>query len=669
MKGSIPNAGVNSSMDVWLDRTYLRRGLPLALFLLVFELAVFPFSYAASFVTAASDWALLSVQAVALAPVIGIAVAVVVGLGAWLGRLLPVAAASWARWLALCFMACFGLAVAGNAPGRPVGVGPLWSYGLVAALVAVLWWWTRPSRLPRGSRSRFAAGLFGVMLFVIWLVAHDAVDFYFGRFGFRSAKQSMWSALLLGVVWVSVMAPGAMVRLDEWASRARRWPSRRFGACCITGWVLAAGLFAVTGVALWATGYFYVDNYLELHSWLLLLGVWAAWYGTALVFGPTERVGPTEPVGPARSVAGARTHAARPFRASAWTLLSLAGSLGLLVAIGIRTNVGYVGSIHTVVQRAGLELVYGDVPAMLSWPGRRLRFLRNRYARFRGRALPVERHGTLPSTFAPLEHHLGLARPDLKGLVIFFLDRKRPRDLGPYGRPSKTPRISACFRDAFRFDHCLSAGVCTEVSFPAIYTSTYAGTRWQRRGTNVRRPYWFAYQKGYNLPRVFERAGFTTTVVTNRWYYGVFFTSPLKTAMFGGFDRIVRDDPKISDLTESLRFAYRATGGLVPMSGRYLLVFHLQVHGLAKMGEVDSFVGEVCDELRRQGRWNDTVILLTSDHGVQFREHGRTNYGHTLFEEEARVPVLLRIPGMRGRALAESISSLDHLPTLVDCSG
>ncbi|MCD6496839.1 MAG: sulfatase-like hydrolase/transferase [Deltaproteobacteria bacterium] len=662
-RGSSWLRGGFDSLEERLDRTYLRRSLPLALVLLLVELAVFPFSYASSFVTATSDWVLLSVQAVALAPVIGFAVAVVVSHVGWLGGRLPLAAATWARWAALAFMACFGLAIAGNAPGRLVGVGPLWSYGLVAALVAALWWWTRLSRLPEGSRAKFAAELFAVLLFLVWLVAHDAVDFYFGRFGFRSAKQSVWSALLLVVVWTSVMAPGAMVRLDGWSARAGSRSSRGFGACCWTGWLLAVGLFSLAGAVFWATGHFYVDNYLELHSWLLLLGVASAWYGTVLVLGPTRRPGS------ASSTVGVGLRSARAFRSSGLTLLSLAVSLGLLVGIGIRTNVGYVGSIHTVMQRAGLELVYGDVPSMLSWPGRRLRFLWNRYERFRGRALPVDRQGRLPSTFAPMEQHPSLVRRDLRGLVIFFLDRKRPQDLGPYDQPGTTPRISACFRDAFRFDHCLSAGTCTEVSFPAIYTSTYASTRWQRRGTNLRRPYWFAYQKGYNLPKVFERAGFTTTVVTNRWYYEVFFTSPLKTAMFGGFDHIVRDDPKVSDLTESLRHAYRATGGLVPSSGRYLLVFHIQVHGLAKMNEVDSFVGDVCDEIRKQGRWNDTVLLLTSDHGVQFREHGRTNYGHTLFEEEARVPVLLRIPGMRGRHVSEPISSLDHLPTFVDLFG
>jgi len=60
------------------------------------------------------------------------------------------------------------------------------------------------------------------------------------------------------------------------------------------------------------------------------------------------------------------------------------------------------------------------------------------------------------------------------------------------------------------------------------------------------------------------------------------------------------------------------------------------------------------------------MLLLTADHGVQFREHGRTTYGMTLFDEEIRVPLLVRVPFLSGRRISQPVSSVDHLPSLVD---
>ena len=77
-------------------------------------------------------------------------------------------------------------------------------------------------------------------------------------------------------------------------------------------------------------------------------------------------------------------------------------------------------------------------------------------------------------------------------------------------------------------------------------------------------------------------------------------------------------------------------------------------------------MGRIQRLLVQKGRIQDTLVLLTADHGVQFREHGRTHYGFTLFDEEIRVPLLIRIPGLRGSTIRHAVSSVDHLPTLVD---
>jgi arylsulfatase A-like enzyme len=60
---------------------------------------------------------------------------------------------------------------------------------------------------------------------------------------------------------------------------------------------------------------------------------------------------------------------------------------------------------------------------------------------------------------------------------------------------------------------------------------------------------------------------------------------------------------------------------------------------------VDEAVGLVFDASRRAGRWNDTLVVLTSDHGEAFMEHGRLGHNTTLYDEMLHVPLLVRLPG------------------------
>ena len=60
-----------------------------------------------------------------------------------------------------------------------------------------------------------------------------------------------------------------------------------------------------------------------------------------------------------------------------------------------------------------------------------------------------------------------------------------------------------------------------------------------------------------------------------------------------------------------------------------------QYYGM--IGDVDAQLGRVCDALERLGQWEDTFVLLTSDHGEQLGDHGLMDkLGY--FEESYRVP-------------------------------
>ncbi|MCH2172658.1 sulfatase-like hydrolase/transferase [Myxococcota bacterium] len=57
---------------------------------------------------------------------------------------------------------------------------------------------------------------------------------------------------------------------------------------------------------------------------------------------------------------------------------------------------------------------------------------------------------------------------------------------------------------------------------------------------------------------------------------------------------------------------------------------------------LDAQFGVLLDELRRLGLYDDTVIVLTADHGEEFFEHGGWWHGTTLYEEQIRVPLLVK---------------------------
>ncbi len=88
----------------------------------------------------------------------------------------------------------------------------------------------------------------------------------------------------------------------------------------------------------------------------------------------------------------------------------------------------------------------------------------------------------------------------------------------------------------------------------------------------------------------------------------------------------------------------------------------------------DRWVGELLAHLRAAGAADNTIVLVTSDHGEEHWEHGSAEHGHTLYEELLRVPAVLSVPPkLRGRlgtrAGARPARLLDLAPTLLDLAG
>ena len=85
----------------------------------------------------------------------------------------------------------------------------------------------------------------------------------------------------------------------------------------------------------------------------------------------------------------------------------------------------------------------------------------------------------------------------------------------------------------------------------------------------------------------------------------------------------------------------------------------------------DAHVDELLGDLERLGLAEETVVVLTSDHGTEFFEHGGKAHRTTLYDELIRIPLIVRWPGELpgGRRVAEQTRAIDVAPTLLELAG
>jgi len=82
----------------------------------------------------------------------------------------------------------------------------------------------------------------------------------------------------------------------------------------------------------------------------------------------------------------------------------------------------------------------------------------------------------------------------------------------------------------------------------------------------------------------------------------------------------------------------------------------------------DHYLGEFIAFLKKNGLYDGSLIILLSDHGEEFMEHGSWAHATDLYNEQIGVPLIIKFPAQefRGEEIDANVSLVDVMPTILD---
>jgi len=83
---------------------------------------------------------------------------------------------------------------------------------------------------------------------------------------------------------------------------------------------------------------------------------------------------------------------------------------------------------------------------------------------------------------------------------------------------------------------------------------------------------------------------------------------------------------------------------------------------------LDKCIGSLWHTLEQLDLDDNTLLIITADHGDEHNEHGQLFHGGSLYEEVIRVPLIIYYPEMlpKGKRISEMVAHIDIIPTILD---
>ncbi len=241
-----------------------------------------------------------------------------------------------------------------------------------------------------------------------------------------------------------------------------------------------------------------------------------------------------------------------------------------------------------------------------------------------------------------------------------------------------TPNIDKLAADAFVFDYAYSAYPTSSFSYSSLFTGLYA------RANPV---YSRIKKKGWSFSDDIPFAGLLGKRGWNTIAVNAFNASNAKDDnWFGllsrGFD-IYNPDQR-ADAAKANQITASAKSQVDKNNGKPFVLWahYLDPHGNyekwdgfdfgddaidrydSEIAWTDSQAGELLDHLEKRGDLDHTIVVMFADHGEEFGEHAGWDHNTSLYEEQIRVPLFIRVPGVKGKHIDTTVSLVDVVPTL-----
>ncbi|GEM_PF-779050 len=91
---------------------------------------------------------------------------------------------------------------------------------------------------------------------------------------------------------------------------------------------------------------------------------------------------------------------------------------------------------------------------------------------------------------------------------------------------------------------------------------------------------------------------------------------------------------------------------------------------LSEVRYVDDRIGKLLDRMKELGIYDETLVVMSSDHGEEFMEHFGMDHGHSLYNELLAVPLTIKLPGSTKKGSVKSqVQTTAITPTILDLTG
>lgn len=306
----------------------------------------------------------------------------------------------------------------------------------------------------------------------------------------------------------------------------------------------------------------------------------------------------------------------------------------------------------------------------------------------------------------------GTLTPGRPNVIVYLIDTLRPDHLGCYGyKPSPSPALDRFAQDAVLFLDASAQSGWTKPATASIFSSQWP---WRHRVQD------FADKLAPEvpwLPQILQANGYqTAAVVTNRlagsdfgydrgydsfrqlakdtsenahaeavhWLekergsrpfflyvhtidpHAPYMHSPgYRGRLRSQAEQIDQEPRRLAEEATFLRFRGRSLAELQPRVERLRHDYDQEI------ANNDHSFGMLVEWLKAHQLYENTLILVVSDHGEEFLEHGYVGHLNSLYQELLHVPMLIKFPGQAGAAtrVAETWQQIDLAPTVLGACG